>query len=81
MSLMREFAASSNGDRWYFTVDEVTGERFVLHRANQPSGGHETKTPVDTFLKMRPRGPEHDALLALVSELAGSPELKGPGPA
>ena len=81
MSPMREFAASSNGDRWYFAVDEVTGERFVVHRGNQPSGGHETKTAVDTFLKMRPRGPEHDALLTLVSELAGAPELKGTGPA
>lgn len=80
MSPMREFATSSNGDRWYFSVDEGTGERFVVHRGNPSSGGHKTKTSVDAFLTMRPRGPEHDALLALVSELAGSRDFDGAGP-
>jgi hypothetical protein len=66
MNNLKEFASSSNGDRWFLGVDESTREDFILHRANLPSGGHETKTPVQQFLDTRPFGPEREALLALI---------------
>src|SRR5437879_5923652 len=36
---LREFATSSNGDRWLIARDEETGSAFVVHKANRPSGG------------------------------------------
>jgi hypothetical protein len=63
-----QFAASSNGDTWLLTKFEDTGIEEVIHRANEPSGGHETRTPVPAFLDLRPLGPEHDALVALLKE-------------
>jgi hypothetical protein len=61
-----EFAASSNGDRW-FLCDQSKGEgAFVLHRANPASGGHETRRSIDAFLDLKPNGPEHEALRALL---------------
>ena len=62
---LREFAFSSNGDRWFLGSDE-RGVAFVLHRANMPSGGHETRMPVQTFMDSKPAGPEHDALREIV---------------
>lgn len=66
MTNLKEFAVSSNGDRWFLGMDETSEESFVLHRANLPSGGHETRTPVEEFLNTRPFGPEREALLALL---------------
>jgi len=36
---LREFSASSNGDRWYLGRDEETMNAYVVHKANQSSGG------------------------------------------
>jgi hypothetical protein len=63
---MKQFATSSNGDTWYLARDDETQKPFVLHRANVPSGGHETSTAVDVFLNTRPYGPEREALLAVL---------------
>jgi len=63
---VKEFASSSNGDRWFLGKNEVTQEAYVLHRGNPSSGGHETETPVQQFLNTRPFGPEREALLALL---------------
>ena len=61
-----EFANSSNGDRW-FVCDQSKGEdAFVLHRANPASGGQETSRSIDAFLSLKPNGPEHEALRALL---------------
>jgi hypothetical protein len=67
MSDEQEFSRSSNGDRWFIVRDAAAGEPYVLHRANPSSGGHETRTPVEVFLNIRPFGPEREALLALLS--------------
>lgn len=66
MSEIKEFANSTNGDRWFLTTDEVTQQAIVLHRGNPASGGHETKTPVQQFLNTRPFGPEREALMAAI---------------
>lgn len=66
MTNLKEFASSSNGDRWFLGSDELTREDFVLHRANPSSGGHETKIPVQQFLDTRPFGPERETLLVLL---------------
>ena len=61
-----QFAKSSNGDTWLLSTAEDTGAEIVIHRANLPSGGHETRTLVPAFLDLRPLGPEHEALVALL---------------
>ena len=61
-----EFAASSNGDRWFLCGAGERGDPFVLHRANPASGGHETTTSVEAFLDLKPAGPEHEALRVLL---------------
>jgi hypothetical protein len=66
MNNLQEFAFSPNGDRWFLAKDDVNGETFVLHRANAPSGGHETRTSVHAFLNTRPFGPEREAMLAIL---------------
>lgn len=67
MSRIHEFATSSNGDRWFLDRDKERGELSVVHRGNEPSGGHETRTSVPAFLKQSPRSPECCALVALLS--------------
>ncbi len=62
---VREFSRSSNGDTWSIGKDRQ-GSMMVLHRGNLPSGGHETVTPVGAFLGTGPRGPQHDALVAML---------------
>jgi hypothetical protein len=63
---LKQFAASSNGDRWFLATSDETQERFVLHRANQPSGGHETRTSIRDFLNIEPQGPERAALIEVL---------------
>lgn len=74
MENLREFAVSANGDRWLLGKDNVSGEDFVLHRANLPSGGHETRTSVLAFLAQETASPEREALLSLLREARGSEE-------
>jgi hypothetical protein len=66
MSDLQEFASSSNGDKWFVGQDGATNQRFVLHRGNPSSGGHETRSSVDAFLNQRPFGPEREALIAFL---------------
>ncbi|SIR25268.1 hypothetical protein SAMN05880590_11540 [Rhizobium sp. RU35A] len=68
MSEWREFAASSNGDRWLLGRDPATDNPLVLHRANPSSGGYETRTPIDAFLAQRIGTPERDALLGMLGK-------------
>ena len=51
---LREFAASSNGDRWYLGRNEETMNAYVVHKANEPSGGTVTHIELGAFLN---RGP------------------------
>lgn len=65
MTDAKEFSISSNGDRW--SLEEVDGAMCVRHKANEASGGHETRTALAAFLEERVGKPEHTALLQLLS--------------
>jgi hypothetical protein len=67
---LREFAASSNGDRWFLGQEEETGLAYVVHKANEPSGGALTSIDLGAFLYHGPIAPEHHALLRLIGSLA-----------
>ncbi len=64
---VREFSRSLNGDIWSIGMD-LQGSMMVLHRGNLPSGGHETVTPVNAFLNTAPKGPQHEALVAMLAD-------------
>lgn len=66
MSEIKEFSVSANGDRW--SLNMSGGETVVLHMGNEPSGGHESRTPLADFLKDRAGKPEHAALLQVLGQ-------------
>lgn len=68
MNDLQEFASSSNGDKWFVGKDGTTNGLFVLHRGNASSGGHETSSSVDAFMKQRPFGPEREALILFLEK-------------
>ncbi|MBB3314010.1 hypothetical protein FHT78_005817 [Rhizobium sp. BK196] len=72
MENLKEFASSTNGDRWFLGVDAATNSEVVVHRGNPSSGGHETTIPVSSFLNQRPFGPEHQALDSLLADRRAS---------
>jgi hypothetical protein len=72
---MKEFACSSNGDRWLLAKDASTKHAYVLHQANQPSGGATTRIEIGIFLNRGPTAPEHSALLRLISTLVDDDPL------
>jgi hypothetical protein len=65
----REFAASSNGDRWLLGRDNESAPAYVLHQANLPSGGARTRIEIIDFLERGRVAPEHYALLVLIGTL------------
>jgi hypothetical protein len=65
---LREFSASSNGDRWYLGRDEETMNAYVVHKA-QSSGGTTSHIELGAFLNRGPIAPEHQALLRLIGSL------------
>jgi hypothetical protein len=71
----KEFAASSNGDRWLLGRDRESGVGYVLHQANQPSGGARTRIEIVDFLERGRLAPEHYALLTMIGTLV--PEAGG----
>ena len=73
-----EFAVSSNGDRWLLEKDAGSKTIVVVHQANPPSGGYETRMSVGAFLAQTPSTPEREALLALLNP-DGSAENGGHG--
>jgi hypothetical protein len=69
---LREFSASPNGDRWFLGRNETTMNGYIVHKANEPSGGAETHIEIGAFLNRTPSGtPEHEALLRLIGTLVG----------
>lgn len=74
MNNLREFAASSNGDRWFLGRDEENGLAYVVHKAGDPSGGTITHLELGDFLNRGPLHPQHEALLRLIGTLARPPE-------
>lgn len=81
MDESREFAASSNGDRWLLGRDSESGAAYVMHQANQPSGGARTRIEIIDFLERGRVAPEHYALLVMIGTLvrgeAGQVSLPG----
>jgi hypothetical protein len=65
----RELYRSSNGDRWFLGRDPDTGNVFIRHEPNAPSGGRPTDVDIGVFLGAGPRNPEHQALLRLIGTL------------
>lgn len=68
----RELYSSPNGDRWLLSRDPATGNVFIRHEANVPSGGHQTDMDIGAFLSGGQRNPEHQALLHLIGTLVES---------
>ena len=68
----RELYSSPNGDRWLLRRDPATGDVFVRHEANVPSGGKRTDIDIGDFLSSGQRNPEHQALLRLIGTLVES---------
>ena len=66
--LTKELYHSSNGDRWHLARDLDTGQVFVRHQANLPSGGHVADIEVGVFLSQG-KGPEQQELLRLIGTL------------
>jgi len=63
---LKEVYCSSNGDTWL--LEKVaTGQLFVIHQPNLPSGGLRSRIPAEEFLK-RSQGPERLALLRMLDE-------------
>jgi hypothetical protein len=63
----REIYHSANGDRWMLRRE---GDHvFVLHSANQPSGGALTTVELGDFLRKGNAGPEHQALRQMIGGL------------
>jgi hypothetical protein len=67
-----EFCASSNGDRWLLEPGATPGEGTVVHRANLPSGGMETRLDVTSFLEVTGDRPEAAALREFLARGAGA---------
>jgi hypothetical protein len=65
----RELYCSPNGDRWLLGRDPATGDVFVRHEPNGPSGGQPSHIDIGAFLCRGPRNPEHRALLGLIGTL------------
>lgn len=69
-TIREEFFRSCNGDLWLLGNDASTGQLMIVHRGNEPSGGHETQNSVAEFLDRKPFGPEQAALRAILEVAA-----------
>jgi hypothetical protein len=69
----RELYSAPNGDRWFLGRDPATGDVFVRHEPNAPSGIQPTHIDIGAFLSRGPRNPEHQALLSLIGTLIKPP--------
>lgn len=65
----RELYSSPNGDRWFLSRDPATGNVFIRHEANIPSGGQQTDIDIGAFLSGPRESPERQALLHLIGTL------------
>jgi hypothetical protein len=66
--IAEDFYRSSNGDRWQFIRDTVSGKCLVRHEPNLSSGGRITDTEVDEFLNRTGSSPQNLALRALLDK-------------
>jgi hypothetical protein len=61
--------SSPNGDVWYLVREDKSGEVFVRHNPNAPSGGQVREIPLGSFLAQSGNGPEHLELVRLIGTL------------
>ena len=66
---MLELYSSPNGDRWYLACDVDSGQVFIRHEPNLPSGGQAAHIEVGGFLGRGGQNPEHRELLRLIGTL------------
>jgi hypothetical protein len=76
MSERHELYRSPNGDAWFLGREPMSGEAFVIHQPNAPSGGILSHIELGDFLHAG-RGPEHQALLRLIATLVDVPPFAG----
>jgi hypothetical protein len=69
----RELYRSPNGDAWFLAREPTTGEAFIIHQPNAPSGGRLSPIELGEFLRSDVKGPEHQALLRLIGTLVEVP--------
>ena len=69
----RELYRSPNGDSWFLGREPATGDAFIIHQPNAPSGGRLSHIELGEFLRTEPKGPEHKALLRLIGCLVEVP--------
>ena len=73
MSERRELYRSPNGDAWFLGREPTSGNAFIIHQPNGPSGGRLSHIELGAFLNADPKGPEHQALLRLIGTLVEIP--------
>lgn len=74
MTERRELYRSPNGDCWYLGREPSSGNAFVIHQPNGPSGGQLTPIALAAFLGSgNSDRPEHRALLRLIATLVDVP--------
>jgi hypothetical protein len=71
----RELYSSPNGDRWYLARDLGSGQVFIRHEPNMPSGGAPENIDAGAFLQRGGQGPEHQELLRLIGTLVDARTL------
>ena len=65
----RKIYHSENGDSWWLCFEE-NGRVCVLHDADTSSGGTATRLEIVDFLREGRAGPEHQAFIRMLGELA-----------
>jgi len=78
VSERRELYRSPNGDSWFLGREPGTGQAFVIHQPNAPSGGRLSHIELRAFLNAEVKGPEHQALLRLIGTLVEVPPYGDP---
>jgi hypothetical protein len=58
---------------WFLGREPTSGNAFIIHQPNAPSGGRLSHIELGEFLRSDVRGPEHQALLRLIGTLVGVP--------
>jgi hypothetical protein len=69
----RELYRSPNGDTWFLGREPTSGNAFIIHQPNAPSGGRLSHIEVGEFLRAHVKGPQHQALLRLIGTLVNVP--------
>jgi hypothetical protein len=73
MAERRELYRSPNGDAWFLGREPTSGNAFIIHQPNAPSGGRLSHIELGEFLRSDVKGPEHQALLRLIGTLVNLP--------